>query len=159
MSMEVITYFPSPGYSEAEIALDARQVEILHEAYEQISMNAHFPECCAISADALANKGFSRKTGWFQTDLPNDVSMIPTRNYQGHGWNMLDDKIIDLTAVQFNSFLYEENRLPSGVIVIQRGNNLFQRYVAKPSPTAKKLGRLDRALKYTSEFIGGHIHL
>jgi hypothetical protein len=137
------TYFPSSGDSENRIVLSSEEMEILQKVYEQISKHHHFPECCSISADALANEGFSRETGWFYTDLPDDLyrnrNTNRKQNYRGHGWNMLNDKIIDLTAIQFNPYLYEQNRLPSGIIIIEKGNNLFHRYVTRTSKIAQEL--------------------
>lgn len=130
MSESQIYFLNASGDIQVNSGLDDSRLEILQEVYERLSQYPFFPTICSIASSEVMKKGFMKRRGRFYTDLPDDLRFIPSRNYRGHAWNMDGNKIVDLTAFQFNPFLYEDSRLPEGIIIIEPGNRSYSRYIS-----------------------------
>ncbi len=130
MSSE-IHFLNSSGLVRLEDCLQEVELDVIREVYDEISKDPYFPTNCGIAAVALGEKGFSIQLGRFNTDYPDDLRLVPERNYRIHRWNRLGGIFIDQTAFQFNPFLYENLRLPEGIIIFDSHHTIARRYMSE----------------------------
>lgn len=112
------------------LVLDEKMVRGLQAYYDIVSRQWKDPrgECSEISIQVAKQFGLLYVEGKFRLDAPLRVGDI--RLLEDHAWcidgNM---RIVDLTAQQFNSGLY--NKIPRGVLIVRQEESLYSRYHSK----------------------------
>lgn len=141
MNTEIpITLFAADGTVKPDPGIDPETERILRDVYQIVIEIPGFPTAdCPTAVDLLYHHGLEPESGWFLVDrLPNENSMI--ERFLPHFWNTNAnrDSIYDLTLPQFNPYLFEP--LPKGLIVVEMGNPLYQKYINRNNPLAQQLG-------------------
>lgn len=143
-----ITLFAADGSIQTNPNWDTRIIEPLQTVYAEIKKSPLFPsgECISASVDLFFKHGFNIEGGWFLVDRPSEADLI-TGRFQTHFWSYHREStgstIYDLTLAQFN--LHLTNPVPQGIIIVEMGTRLWQRYIDANNPIIDHFG-LERSL-------------
>lgn len=100
----------------------------INGVYEKLSSREGFPTGqCGQAMYDLRKLGFQGIWGVFQVGIHGDLDTL-----LGHSWaEDADQKIIDLTAAQYNNNGERSLKevIPSGVLIIDQNNPLYRRYI------------------------------
>jgi|SRR3989338_6853907 len=143
MSAETITLFAADGTIDRNPSVEPRLQRALTEIYGRVSHMPLFPkggECLTATVGLSLEYGLKGQAGWFLVDEPTDPEGVKDR-FQTHFWTHAGFTIYDLLHTQFNPFLKEQ--LPEGIIIVEMGNPLYQRYITPNHPFVEQFG-LDR---------------
>ncbi len=81
--------------------------------------------CEEASIEVYKKLGFEIGCGYFIPDFPFMIGQDTS-----HFWSIdPKNRVVDLTGIQFNSYLWPWNRLPSGVLVMNPNSARAQRYL------------------------------
>lgn len=121
--------------------LDPKSRTTLTEIYNEFAKDGDFPlNFCGDVSDKIEEElGFKTHYGAFLLDRPRenydpvDAKIAPLIMACEHAFSTSPEgHIIDLTATQFNPWLFQPIR--NGVIVIPRGTDKFNRYLKRRLP-------------------------
>lgn len=100
----------------------------INGTYEKFSSKKGFPTgYCGPTAWELRRLGFQGVLGFFQVGRSGDLDTL-----KSHAWaEDADERIIDLTATQYNGERFINGTIPSGVLIIDQNNPLYRRYVIR----------------------------
>lgn len=144
MSTETITLFASDGSVQTDPELDPNLEGVLRGLYRKVKDSPKFPMSCNDISLLLAGQEFGFEFGWFYTDKPSETDKVMER-FHPHSWATMGRINYDLVLKQFSSKLFQP--VPEGIIIVEQGSALYNRYINKHSPLVSQLG-LDLMLKF-----------
>ncbi|MDO8620981.1 MAG: hypothetical protein Q7R31_01735 [Candidatus Levybacteria bacterium] len=100
----------------------------INAVYEKLSSRKGFPtNYCGPAMQELRRLGFQGIRGFFQVGRSGDLDLLLDHS---HDWaEDAGGKIIDLTAAQYNREKSLGAVIPSGVLIIDKENPLYERYI------------------------------